>query len=152
MSPTYVAGDLCGRRLMWQETWWLQDGTTAASACMLIKYKLVCKFKCPPPICRRLPGGYRMGHLQPQHAALVNDMWEFGGDTLTEARIRYQIEHLPSICIYNEQDEPVSWNVLQITGFAGMGKMNRFNPFTSMGDFKQHITMNVSYSGVKEFI
>jgi hypothetical protein len=65
-----------------------------------------------------------MGQLQPKHASLVMSFWEYAEDKRTEARIRYQIEHLPSVCIYNDKNEPVCWVITNIDGSGGIGKIS----------------------------
>lgn len=72
-------------------------------------------------IPRKLPQGFSMGKLWPKHASLVNSCWEFGNTISTEARIRYQIERLPTVCIYNEKEEPVSWHTVHIDGSGAIG-------------------------------
>ena len=68
-----------------------------------------------------LPAGCSLGTLRPEHAQLVSSCWEYGGNKM-DARIRFMIEHLPSVCIFNERGEPVSWINTYLDGSAGIGK------------------------------
>lgn len=104
---------------------------------------------------KSLPIGFTIGQLKPEHAALVNRYWKYY-DPNGEALIRFQIQHLPSVCIYNEKGEPVSWISTMIDGSLAIGytipeyrRMGLYNIGLNEMTFRQNQMKSVSFGYVE---
>ena len=75
---------------------------------------------------RDLPAGYTLSEVRPHHASLVDSTWAFGGTATSKAKIKYQIERLPSACVYNDKGEPVCWIISHFNGSGSIGRIKGF--------------------------
>ncbi|CAH1240234.1 GLYATL3 [Branchiostoma lanceolatum] len=54
-----------------------------------------------------------IGPLEVQHAELVNRVWRWGGQSKVLEFLQYLIRTFPSRCLYDENDQPLSFSVAQ---------------------------------------
>ncbi|XP_059104094.1 glycine N-acyltransferase-like protein Keg1 [Peromyscus eremicus] len=72
----------------------------------------------PKPINQEL---FKFASLDVTHAALVNNIWHFGGNEKSQKFIERCIHTFPSFCIMGPDGIPVSWALMDHTGEMRMG-------------------------------
>ncbi|XP_030077007.1 putative glycine N-acyltransferase-like protein 1B [Microcaecilia unicolor] len=84
---------------------------------------------------------FRISPLNISHAELVNNNWGFGGNEQSLKYIQRCIQHLPNLCVMDENEHPVSWTVMEESGEIRMGY--------TLPEYRR---MGISKSLVKSFL
>lgn len=72
----------------------------------------------PKPINEEM---FKHSYLDVTHAALVNKLWNFGGNDKSQRFIERCIRNFPTICLLGPEGTPVSWTLMDQTGEIRMG-------------------------------
>uniref|UniRef100_A0A8C9Q006 Glycine N-acyltransferase-like protein n=1 Tax=Spermophilus dauricus TaxID=99837 RepID=A0A8C9Q006_SPEDA len=64
---------------------------------------------------------FKFSSLGIPHAALVNQLWPFGGNERSQKFIERCIQAFPSSCLLGPEGNPVSWTLMDYTGETRMG-------------------------------
>ncbi|XP_006900488.1 PREDICTED: glycine N-phenylacetyltransferase-like [Elephantulus edwardii] len=64
---------------------------------------------------------FKYSSLDITHAALVNKIWQFGGNERSQRFIERCIQTFPTICLLGPDGTPVSWSLMDQTGEIRMG-------------------------------
>ncbi|KAM8813974.1 glycine N-acyltransferase isoform 3-T3 [Rhynchonycteris naso] len=63
----------------------------------------------------------KLSSLNVTHAALVNEIWHFGGNERSQKFIERCIQNFPTFCLLGPEGTPVSWSLMDQTGEMRMG-------------------------------
>lgn len=59
---------------------------------------------------------FQLSSLEPSHAALVNQLWQFGGNERSQRFIERCIRNFPSVCLLGPEGTPIAWSLMDQTG------------------------------------
>ncbi|XP_047631616.1 glycine N-acyltransferase-like [Phacochoerus africanus] len=59
---------------------------------------------------------FQLSSLEPSHAALVNELWQFGGNERSQRFIERCIRNFPSVCLLGPEGTPIAWSLMDQTG------------------------------------
>ncbi|XP_060118174.1 glycine N-acyltransferase-like protein 3 [Heteronotia binoei] len=66
----------------------------------------------PPASCQSRPrGDFHFGILNPSHAAILNEAWDFGGNNRSLRYLESLIYYFPNTCLMNKDGQLVSWSL-----------------------------------------
>uniref|UniRef100_A0A7M4F0H7 Glycine N-acyltransferase-like protein n=1 Tax=Crocodylus porosus TaxID=8502 RepID=A0A7M4F0H7_CROPO len=66
---------------------------------------------CPLWLCCRLEEGLTLAPVPPSHAALLNNVWDFGGNLRSLRYLEMLTRCFPSACLLGPDGHPVSWSL-----------------------------------------
>ncbi|KAL8182924.1 UNVERIFIED_CONTAM: hypothetical protein K2H54_007850 [Gekko kuhli] len=74
---------------------------------------VTCLHPGPPASCQSWmkSDSLRFGILNPSHAAILNDAWDFGGNNRSLCYLESLIRYFPSACLMNKEGQLVSWSL-----------------------------------------
>nr|XP_044998141.1 glycine N-acyltransferase-like protein Keg1 [Jaculus jaculus] len=85
---------------------------------------------------------FKLASLDVTHAALVNKVWNFGGNERSQKFIERCIRTFPSFCLLGPEGTPVSWALMDHTGELRMA--------ATMPEYRgQHLIYHIAQSQIK---
>ncbi|XP_077985084.1 glycine N-acyltransferase-like [Glandiceps talaboti] len=66
-----------------------------------------------------IPSNFSLGPLRSEHSSMLQTTWQYGAPPSME-RFQKAIEYMPTLAIYNDKGNPVSWAVIKECGDVGL--------------------------------
>ncbi|XP_077177031.1 glycine N-acyltransferase-like protein 3 [Paroedura picta] len=91
-----------------------------------------CLHPGPPASCQsRLKSDFHFSVLNPSHAPILNNAWDFGGNTRSLRYLEHLIRYFPNSCLMNKGGQLVSWSLSD--PFACMAHGYTFSQYRGQG-------------------